>query len=169
MPVLVERPREMVPVSIAWLSESQMYGTLRVLANRWTAMRKKTENARSDLSEILFDVWISRCGLDPAPDIAVALDDRGNPVGVLSGFDCPSQRYFQIAHLAVHPRCPAASRQVVLEKLVEAAIDKSISLGYHGWVAVCPERGTENAWNALGFFRHDVFTFRRMGYFQGRR
>lgn len=61
-----------------------------------------------------------------------------------------------------HPVSP----DVVRYHLLEAAIDMSQELGFHGWVSCQPETDDIQTWHAMGFERHeDGFTYRRMGYF----
>jgi hypothetical protein len=150
-------------LSTRWLSEREVKATLRRIARDWQAFH--SAQALDTLGLIRWEVWEAECGLAPFPEIAVA--SRGQQaLGVLCGHGNTAQRYFFLNHLAVLPGTDEADHDLVCRALLAAAIDRSIDLGWHGWVACEPTSDDERLWRQLGFYKHDEFTFRRMGYFQ---
>lgn len=171
-------PPERLSLDVLWLKPSELRRVLRFVAESWhTACTDYTE-----LAEVQWEVWNAAQGLQPQPDIAIAWMESKNPaysafpLGVLSGRPNFAEKYYYISNLALHPHLQASSAnrstlwrnaagKRVAETLVHAAIDISHELGNYGWVAATPAPGDERGWNALKFYAHDDFTYRRMGYF----
>ncbi|WDL96253.1 hypothetical protein [Alicyclobacillus sp. ALC3] len=169
---------EHLSLDVLWLKPSEIRRVLRFVAESWHI----ASTDYTELAEIQWEVWNASQGLQPQPDIAIAWmkSERPTypafPLGVLSGRPNFAAKYYYISNLALHPRLQAGSAnratlwrnaagRRVAETLIHAAIDISHELGNYGWVAATPAPGDERGWNALKFYSHDAFTYRRMGYF----
>ncbi|WP_026960874.1 hypothetical protein [Alicyclobacillus herbarius] len=149
-------------VETKWLAFHQMKSLLRRIARQW----QETTNAEAldTLGLIRWEIWEAECGLAPHPEVAIA-ESHDQVCGVLSGLGHAGQRYFFVNHLAVCSPTGDVDAHEVRQALLVAAIDRSIELGWHGWVACEPAAGEERMWRELGFSKYDDFTYRRMGYF----
>ncbi|WP_067930901.1 hypothetical protein [Alicyclobacillus kakegawensis] len=149
-------------LAIDWVPFAHMKSRLRRLAREW---QDEADTAAQDtLALVRWEVWEAECGLAPHPEVAVARVD-GRTCGVLSGYSHGGWRCFFVSHLAVATRSHPPLAPRVRQALLTAAIDRSIELGWHGWVASEPAKGEEELWRELGFRKYDDFTYRRMGYF----
>ncbi len=163
-----EMPADLPPhISTAWVEHASLRKSLDKTFRTW-ALHKCADNLRT-LTAIRFEVWAAERGLQSPPDLCLAYShsDSGRILGVLSGFPRHGHKDFFIEDIAVHPMYqwnPRASRAIGL-KLLEAAMDVSVQMGYFGWVSCAPEERDIPFWRELGFSRHDFVTFRRMGYF----
>ncbi|MCF8565782.1 hypothetical protein LLE49_13745 [Alicyclobacillus tolerans] len=163
-------PAEKTAFTTTWVECESQRQVLREVYRSWSQavpFQRWKANSRSEaLALIQHEVWQAHCGLQPYPEIAV-VDAYGKVFGVMCSYYHSGQRYVFIQHIALHPALlwPNHTPPVPAEVLVEAAMDKSIEAGCFGWVAASPERGQEALWRSLGFFKHDAFTYRKMGYF----
>lgn len=158
-------------VSVDWVPHARKHPSLKQVAAAWS--RERVFPTDDALAQIQLEVWVGLQRMQPMPHIAVAQVQQ-QPLGVLCGFRNQGGSYFYIDRIALHPGlcAPAtgglwrnAAGRDICEQLVEAAIDFSHTLGYHGWVACSPLEGTNSDWHQLRFYRHDELTYRRMGYF----
>ncbi|EPZ41024.1 hypothetical protein [Alicyclobacillus acidoterrestris] len=155
-------------IEVRWLSEHFMRKELCAISCRWATLTER-DVVDCNLGCILSDVWAAEHRLAPFPEVAVAFYEQC-AVGIVCGTTLSTQKCFFIDHLVVHPRYNVTktgfpAMHAIQECLVEAAIDHSQACGYHGWLACCPEPGTEAMWRRLGFSKEDSFIYRRMGYF----
>lgn len=172
-------------LTVDWVNPHRLRPVLQHIAEAWLdathhlpSSRRSEDRPQSDfdelpiLGQIQWEVWNSMNGAQPLPDIAIA--QLTGPVGVLCGYRNYGGKYFFVEHIALHPAlCGMTSTALwrnpggekVCQALVEAAVDLSHAMGCFGWTACSPLEGTEAAWHHLKFYRHDEFTYRRMGYF----
>jgi ribosomal protein S18 acetylase RimI-like enzyme len=154
-------------LSTVWVESDHARKSLEKAFRTW-ARHACADDLRA-LAAIRVEIWAAERGLQAPPDVCLAYSERhsGHVLGVLCGFPRHGHRDFFIQEVAIHPMYqwnPRASRKIGL-KLLEAAMDVSVQLGYFGWVSCAPDEREIPFWRELGFSRHDDFTYRRMGYF----
>lgn len=150
-------------LTVEWLQTHHMYRILYKTAKRF-GKKFKNDPDITKLGLIQSEIWMARQTLQPFPHISVAKDKSEIIVGAMCGF--PYFNQFFIQYIAI---CPDFShiQDEIEKKLISSAIDKSIELGFRGWVACSPEPSEEKFWHSHRFCKESEGMFRRMGYFVG--
>lgn len=150
-------------IQIQWLEKSRMKKVLRSVAKQWYL--DVNEYLDETIGEIQFGILGAENKLYPYPYVGIASISslENHVIGLLCGHDEHGLGLFHIDFITIHPIYQ--EHDVIRKTLIEAAIDRSILMGYHGWLACCPRRGLEHRWKELGFSKYDEFSYRRMGYF----
>jgi hypothetical protein len=151
---------------VRWLSSREVRPTLKAVYQSW--QQSSGTGTLESFAAIQHELWVAQHGACPEPDICLVPSKRDKQVlGVMSGFRRYGHKDFFVQSMAIHPLYAAnetASHRIT-QRLLEAAMDESISMGCYGWVSCAPEPNEVEFWRDLGFSRHDAFTFKRMGYF----
>lgn len=159
-----EPPKQLDRLEIQWVPAIHCTKRIREIRRTWY------QNNHADLLESLDIIqWEARGGdqmYHPHPDVAV-VTSANHVVGVLAGNPNHIYNYFFITEVAIHPAYLAdpSLQTEIASKLLEAAIDFSQNMGFRGWVACHPEIHHFDLLRELGFYCHDDFTYRKMGYF----
>lgn len=154
----------MTEYTLTWLSSNRMYRELRKIAKNWPRQDVK---GIEKLGLILFETWSAVQRTQPFPEVCL-LSHEDKLVGVLCGTVDSHRRHFNIQQLIVAPLSGVhqVAHDEIHNKLVEAAIDVSQNLGFHGWLSCAPEERDIPTFRKMGFSLHrDGLTYRRMGYF----
>ncbi|WAH38358.1 hypothetical protein [Alicyclobacillus dauci] len=146
-------------LDVQWLEPQDMQVAMRKLAEQWYPSQKSISGK---LADVMVDIWSARQGLIPHPDIALC--ETESVLGLLCGCEGRDRQCFWIQEVLIHPEFAKCEEDIVVEKLIQAAIDRSVLLGYHGWVACQPLQEDEAMWIRFKFHRSEL-GFRRMGYF----
>jgi|GEM_PF-3699976 len=160
----LEPPADICDLTVQWIAPRQAARYLRQVRTAW--YRQDLADLLEPLTLIQWEVNGAQALYHPFPDIAVAITNH-HVVGVLCGYMNELHRCFFISEIAFHPSY-ALYREIqtdVGRSLVEAAIDFSQELGFHGWVGCADDMHHLQLLRQLGFSQHDDFTYRKMGYF----
>lgn len=145
--------------SFMWLEPAAARELLRTGHRQTNRLVSFTDTTINDL---LCDLWAADCSVSPPPLVGAATLDDGI-AGIMAVTAWPSECCDHIDVFALpldHPQ-----RQMVAQRLLEAACDQSLEDGYYGWVSCHPTPKTTSFWAEQKFARHDDESFRRLGYF----
>ena len=152
--------------SVRWLSSKEVRPTLKAVYRSWQ-QSDGTGNLES-FAAIQYELWAAQYGSCPEPDIClISSESHEEVLGVMAGFRRYGHKDFFVQSMAIHPLYAAneTASHMITHRLLEAAMDESISMGCYGWVSCAPDSHEVEFWRYLGFSRYDDFTFKRMGYF----
>ncbi len=159
-----DRTNQPMPISIDWWPLPAYSRQLKQLAHSWPDARHLP--SLYQLGPCLYEVHLARQMIQPFPQIAVA-SCSGEPVGMLASHLDTVHEQLYIAATAIHPRYAdsADGTLAVVQPLVEAAVDVSLTYGWHGWIAYDFEQAPRQQLLTLGFRAEPPFYYRKMGYF----
>lgn len=148
-----------------WIEPCDLRNVFRKAHRLWPQHTDSTD-PRS-LSNISHEIWLWERGIQSVPQVCILHNEGGMVDGILCGYPRSGHQDFFIQHIVLHPALceEEGTSHAAASKLLEAAMDESVSNGWFGWVSCSPDESDVPFWRNLGFSKHDDFTFRRMGYF----